>query len=395
MKILIISKIFPNHLSPMFGTFVFNETRALAQEHEVQVLAPIPWFPRLPVFKRWSQFAFIAPTEKIGGLPVAHPRYVVFPKIGRSLYGLNYILGIRRAVNQIHKTSGFDAILAHYAYPDGYAAAYFARKFGCPLLLKTHGSDIHEDVRYRSRRFGVVKALRRADRIIPVSQSLKKQIEALRIPPAKIQVIHNGIDTQHFNVRNQAACRAELGLAPDEKILLFVGQLVPVKGVLSLIQLFQKYIQQHGPQLRLVLVGGGELEKAVRQQIKAVNLEKQVTLAGPQHHDQIPKWMNAADILCLNSLNEGYPTVLIEAQACGLPIIATDVGGVREIIQNQNLERLIAPGDTAGFLTGLQELYQQIERNQKNRISRYSRTWDDVANDITRILQELVKHKTK
>lgn len=115
-----------------------------------------------------------------------------------------------------------------------------------------------------------------------------------------------------------------------------------------------------------------------------------VKLVGSQKHTQIPKWMNAADILCLNSLNEGYPTVLIEAQACGLPIIATDVGGVREIIQNQEPERLIPPGDEIAYLQGLTQLYAQIETTRKTRKSRYSRTWDDVAADITQDFTRLV-----
>jgi glycosyltransferase involved in cell wall biosynthesis len=97
----------------------------------------------------------------------------------------------------------------------------------------------------------------------------------------------------------------------------------------------------------------------------------------------------------LNSLNEGYPTVLIEAQACGLQIIATDVGGVGEIIQNQGLERLVSPGDVTGYLQGLLELYPQIEGNRSDRKSRFSRTWDDVADDITQELRKLIGRKNE
>lgn len=387
MKILIISKIFPNRQEPTFGTFVFDETAELSKSHEVMVVAPVPWFPRWKIFRRWYLFSQIPLREKVGNIAVEHPRYLVFPKIGRSLYGISYFLGIRKTVEKIWQQFQFDAIIAHYAYPDGYAAAFLRSKYKRPLLLKVHGSDINEDILYRARRFGVLAALRKADRIIAVSQALQGKLLVIGIPDEKVKVIPNGINNSTFKMMDQMQCRRELALAPDKFYILFVGNLVPVKGVTLLIQAFHQFIEFGNSDVELLIIGDGRLRLSIEQAIDDKNLNQYVTMLGKKPHDQIPKWMNASDLLCLSSNNEGYPVVLIEAKSCGLPVLATNVGGVREIIDHNDF--IVPPADIDALAFGLREMVKKVKQQPHGRVAMFFRSWKDVAVEMNSELTQL------
>jgi len=389
MKLLILSKIFPNSRQPTLGTFVLDETIELAKLHEVRVVAPVPWFPPLKPLKKWYLFSQIPEQETINQLAVAHPRYFILPKVGRRFYGYSYIQGIKKTMARIWAEYPFDLIIAHYAYPYGYAATYFQRKYNRPLLLKVHGSDINVDLNYASRRSGALTALRRATRLVVVSQALREKVIQLGIPAEKLSVIYNGINQAAFRVMDQTECRHKLKLASDRRYLLFVGNLVPVKGISVLLEAFERLIRQQKNNLTLLILGSGDLRQQILNQIQQKGLTQQVQLLGAQSHEQIPLWMNACDVLCLSSFHEGYPTVLIEAQACGLPIVATNVGGVSEIIKNGDLERIVPPGNALTFSRALSDLLNLVEKNSLIRASRYQRSWQDVVSDMNQLFLDL------
>lgn len=390
MKLLIISKIFPNCLEPMFGPFVLNETLEFARHHELRVIAPVPWFPRWSLFKKWYHYSQIPAFEMIQDLSVAHPRYFVSPRIGRMFYGVNYIWGIHATVTQLWQKFRFDAIIAHYAYPDGYAAAYFRKKFQRPLMLKVHGSDINEDTRYFSRRLGTFSALRQADRVIAVSHALKRRISALGLPTQHVKVLHNGVDLAQFRPMDPLQCRRELNLPQDTTLLLCIANLLPVKGLPTLIMAFQRLLAMHPEPVMLFIVGEGPARVELEALLARQHLENKIILCGAQPHSKIPIWLNAADVFCLSSVNEGYPTVLIEAQACGVPVVATDVGGVSEIIQSRGCERMVPAGDHVAFAQALNDLLTTIRSQPAPRQPRFQRTWADVVQDLQLELEELV-----
>ncbi|MBN1348680.1 glycosyltransferase family 4 protein [candidate division KSB1 bacterium] len=388
MKLLIISKMFPNRLEQTFGKFVLDETIELAKMHDVRVIAPIPWFPRLPIFPKWYHFSLIPQQDTINNIPVYYPRYIVTPKIGRSFYGRNYIRGIRRTVARIWSHFQFDLILAHYAYPDGYSAAYYKKLYKRPLVLKLHGSDINEDLDIRGLRKGTLRALQKADLLVPVSRALKEEMLSEGIAAEKIKVINNGINKSLFRRMDRAECRRRLNLPPDKQLILYVGYLDPVKGVPLLIDGFQNYLNLGGNNTDLLLVGDGELREEVKQKINQMNLNQHVKLMGNKSHEQIPLWMNACDALCLSSYFEGYPMVLIEAKSCGLPIVATDVGGIKEILHDDASSRIVPRGDAMAIGRGIQQVLQQ--NRAAGGVLPVSRSWEDVAEDMNREFKALM-----
>ncbi len=384
MKILVISKIFPNALEPNFGTFVFDETKALSKIHEVRVVAPVPWFPEVKFFKNWYAYSQIPKEEIIENIPVSHPTYLVTPKIGRSFYGYFLRQGLKKTIEKIRVEFKFDIIIAHYAYPEGLAAAYFSKKYNCPLILKIHGSDINVDINYRARKIGVVKALRAADVILSVSEALKDKIIQLGIPAAKVFRLYNAVDSG-FSVQDQKMSRQKLNLLPDKKYILFIGNLIPIKGISNLIDAFEKYILKEFSEVDLVIIGAGPLRSELEKKIEKINSGNRIRLLGVRPHSEIPAWMNACDLLCLPSYNEGFPVTLIEARACGLPFVASRVGGIPELVTPVDSDRLVPPGDIDALGKALKQKISESMLSEITRISRFARTWKDVAGEMTKI----------
>jgi glycosyltransferase involved in cell wall biosynthesis/peptidoglycan/xylan/chitin deacetylase (PgdA/CDA1 family) len=321
MKLLIITNLFPNKKEPTRGIFNKQQFFELAKLCELKVIAPVPWHKAQGIPGR----------EAIDGIDVYHPRYFMIPKIGRSLYGIFFFLGLIGTVRRIKQVFCFDSILATWAYPDGFAASLLARLLKKPLVIKVHGSDINISTRYFIRRKMIVWALNSSEKVIAVSAALKEEMVKIGVPSEKIVIVPNGVDAELFKPMDQAECRKKLELPLDKKIVLFVGNLVRVKGVEALVSAFADLRVS----ALLVLVGDGPLEGILRAKVKELNIKNRVIFAGRITHDAIRNYMNACDIFCLASLNEGCPNVALEAMACGKPVVATKVGGLPEIVTDE------------------------------------------------------------
>ncbi len=379
MNILTFTTLWPNAEQPNFGVFVKHRVAAMARLAgvNVRVVAPVPYFPSSTksfhrrgaenaegaqreksklcatsanlcasavekTFKlltsdsirnRWQQFARIPEHEVIDGLPTQHPRYLVTPKIGMSFYGNWMARGAFETVERLHRKQPFDLIDAHYVYPDGYAATLIGKRLNIPVFITARGSDINLFSRMPLIRQKIVKALNRAAGIIAVSEALKTRIVELGIAAEKIAVIRNGVDQEVFFPRDRSEARRRLKLEAEDKILLSVGALVPVKGFDRLIDamaLLKR--EEQGSLLKLFVIGEGSERRALESRISNLKLEARVRLLGAKPQAELADWYSAADLFCLASHREGCPNVVIEAMACGLPIVATNVGGVAELV---------------------------------------------------------------
>ena len=183
MKILVITNLFPNSIEPTRGIFNLQQIKEMANipDIEIRIIAPVPWFPCLRINNKWHKFSLVPKREIIGKFEVYHPRYVVIPKILRSLDGISYFLGVIGAVKTIRKNFSFDSILATWAYPDGFAASLVAKLLKKPLILKTHGSDINTTAEYGFRRKMIIFALKESEMVITVTEDLKRKIVNLKI----------------------------------------------------------------------------------------------------------------------------------------------------------------------------------------------------------------------
>jgi glycosyltransferase involved in cell wall biosynthesis len=347
LRVLAITKIFPNAEEPLSAPFNRQQFAALGRRCELRVMATLPWFPGAGYLARWSsagKLARVPRRERIEGLAVAHPRTLYVPRLAHGAWGPLYAASIAPAV--LRERGRVDVVLGSWAYPDGFAAVIAAQLLRVPCVVKLHGSDINVIAKLPGPRRLTAWALPRAARVVAVSRALADEVVALGVRRERVAIVMNGVDGELFQPADRAAARAELGL-PAGPLALYVGNLKADKGVLDLARAWASV-----PRGTLAIVGGGparaELEAAVAP------LGGRVVLAGPQPLAAVPRWMAACDALVLPSHAEGTPNVVLEALACGRRVVATAVGGVPDLLPQPALGELMPPRDPPALAAAIQ-----------------------------------------
>jgi glycosyltransferase involved in cell wall biosynthesis len=333
IRLLVFSTVFPNGAQPHHGIFVRERMRGLPPDVEVRVVAPAPWFPFVSGLR--PGFRPSVPKEEIqDGVRVLHPKFISIPGLAKSLDGLLLFLGSLPALLRLRREFRFDAIDAHFVYPDGLAAVLLGKVFRVPVLITLRGM-LPLLVPYHLRRPQLRYALRNAARIVAVSGSLKEDAARLGIDPGRVRVIENGIDPGLFRPLDRKEARRSLGLPVDGPLLVSVGTLSPRKGF----HLVMEAMTRLGSDLRFAIVGGDGAEGAMESELRSLavrfGLEDRVIFAGPRSRAELASWYSAADLFVLASGHEGCPNVVLEALACGTPVVATPVGNVAELVTEE------------------------------------------------------------
>jgi glycosyltransferase involved in cell wall biosynthesis len=399
LRILTLTSLFPNGVDPLFGVFIKERVRQMAKRHDLRVVAPVPFFPRIRWPGRWYRHSLVRSQERIDGMEVYHPRYFLPPRVGMAFYGLFYFFSIWPFLKRMHRRYPFDLIDAHYVYPDGLAAVMVSKVFKKPVVLSARGSDINLFITFPLIRRWIIYTLHRSDHIVAVSGALKKTMVEIGIDDKKISVVPNGIDPDTFRPISQSRARSLLQLPPRGKMLLSVGNLLPTKGFQYIIEAFASIGRApEGRHMRLYIVGQGPYRAELEKQIERLDLRSRVFLIGPIPHQQLYRWYNAADLFCLASVREGWPNVVMEALACGLPVVATAVGGVPEILTSQEDGLLIdAPRDSRfAQQLGTTILTALRKRWSREKIARRRRdnTWQSVARRMEEIFRQTLSDRS-
>jgi teichuronic acid biosynthesis glycosyltransferase TuaC len=360
-RVLLFSTVFPNAAQPHHGVFVRERMRGLPADVEVRVMAPTPWFPLVSGLR--PGFRPTVPPEEIqDGVPVFHPRFLSFPGILKSLDGLLLFLSTLPALVRLRREFRFDVIDAHFVYPEGLAAVLAGWLFRVPVVLTLRGM-LPLLIPYRLRRPQLRFALRRATRVIAVSESLR-QDAARFVLAEKVRVIENGIDPEVFHPVDRIEARRALGLAKYGPLVVSVGTLAPRKGF-HLVMEATASLRRRYPKLRFAIVGGDGAEGAcgaeLRQLAERLGIAEQVIFAGPRGRDELALWYSAADVFVLASAHEGCPNVVLEALACGTPVVATPVGNIPELVD----------GPDAGFV-----VERKVPALEKAIAAALDRAWD-------------------
>jgi glycosyltransferase involved in cell wall biosynthesis len=328
MKVLTFSTLYPNAARPTHGVFVETRLRELVASGQVQstVVAPVPWFPFThPAFGAYAAQARAPRAEARNGIEVLHPRFPALPKIGMTLAPFLLYRAVLSLVERLRRERGFELIDAHYFYPDGIAAAMLARRLGVPTVITARGTDVNLIAQYRIPRRMIRWAARQAGAVVAVSQALKEKLVALGVERERIHVLRNGVDLELFHPEGREKARADLELR--HPTLLSVGNLLAFKGhgvVIEALSLLPEY--------ELVIAGAGPDRAAFEALARERGVSGRVRFVGSFSQQDLRRYYCAADALALASSREGWPNVLLEAMACGTPVVATDVGGVPEIV---------------------------------------------------------------
>lgn len=339
MQILFLSSIYPRAYDPTRGIYCYRLCTQLAKRHHVRVVSPLSFLERRPRGPLDDQFVL-----EVG--PTTYPRYYYTPRLLRSQYGRFMWLSVKGHVRRLLREFAPDCVLSYWAHPDGEVAVRAAQLAEAPCGVIVGGSDVHVLAKDPGRGPAVARTLRSADAVFAVSQELRDRIVELAVSPDRVHVHYQGIDEQ-FSIGDKSAARRRLGMRSDRPVLLWVGRMVPVKGLEVLLAACAE-LRARGRDFELVLAGDGPLRGRLEAQAADLGLSGSMRFVGMRPHEELPDWYRAADLTVLPSYSEGLPNVLRESLACGTPYVATQVGGVGEL-STDPANRLVPPGDPASF----------------------------------------------
>ena len=329
MRILTFSSLFPNLNQPSHGIFVENRLRHLLASGalEARVVAPVPWVPSWPKLSgEYAKLAGVPAHETRHGIEISHPRYLVLPKIGMTLAPYLMYAGVLPTIRRLVAGGyDFDLIDAHYFYPDGVAAIWLGRYFGKPVTITGRGTDLNLIPAYARPRRLIQTAIRESAGMITVCQALKAPLLALGATDARVRVLRNGVDLKMFQPMERGPLRAKLGLT--RTTLASVGHLIERKGHDIVIK-----AMRHLPDCDLLIAGDGPEDAALRALAQAQGVGDRVRFLGRLGHGELREVYAASDILILASSREGWANVLLEAMACGTPVVASNVWGTPEVV---------------------------------------------------------------
>ena len=353
LRIALVTPMLPVPHDQTRGRYIHETARSLGKLATVKTFFQTMQYPRIPGFKpRSFIYGSVGPDYTLDGCDVEAFTFPGVPVVSRGYNGHIASLALTPRVRRFKP----DLVLAYWVYPDGFAAMRTARALGVPCIVGALGSDIHV-------RSGVNEKMTR--RTIGGIDALLTVSEAMR----------------------QYAIR-EWGVKPDEKMIVYVGRFVEAKGMRELITAFQQ-LAKDDPKVTLALVGDGVMKAELMALVASTGLTERVHLPGGQAPEQVAEWINAADVLTLPSWSEGYPNVVVEGVACGRPVVATDVGGTREILHADN-GILIPPKNAEALAKALRQALDQ-PWDRPAIAAAMSRTWDDVAVETLAVCEQVAR----
>ena len=368
MKILVISQMFPCKRHPTSGIFLANMLMELAKKVDrLIVVTPRVYIPKfLTIFKkRWKKWWLDPMTSNENDLEIIRPFVPFLP--GINMLGLNGVLmyySLRKTIKKYLKKEKIEIIVGHNILPEAIAATRLGKKYGLPVLSWAIGSDIHDFAQSsKLNNYLTKKCLENSNLILATSKELKSCIDKLCNCSVPRKTFYRGIDLGNFcNLPDKNVLKQNLNLKSNNKYILFVGRLIFDKGIYELAEAFinitKKYSDYH-----LILLGE-ELEKEALVKIfEDANVLNKVQFKGIAVHKEVARYMKASDLLLFPSWAEGLPNVVIESMAVGLPVVATDVGGIPEILYNE-ITGLSVPKQNVEKLT---EAAMQMIENQTLR----------------------------
>jgi teichuronic acid biosynthesis glycosyltransferase TuaC len=389
IRTLLFSTLFPSYTRPVHGVFVETRLRELLKTGEVEtkVVAPVPWFPfSMKRFGEYGKFAATPQFEHRNGLDIFHPRYFLPPKIGMNVAPYTLAHGAMPIIKKlINEGFDFDLIDAHYYYPDGVAAGFIAKWLGKPFIVTARGTDLNLISEYRRPRRLILETAKAAAASIGVSQALVDRLEALGAAREKTFVFRNGVDLERFKPENKWRARQKLGL-PNLPTILSVGNLLELKGHHIAIEALRLLPDD----TNLIIVGSGPEKERLERRVTELELSDRVRLVGQIPNDELRWLFSAADALALCSSREGWPNVLLESMACGTPVIATNIGGVPEIIRTATAGRLMESRTPDALAKSFRDLMKNCSSQSDLRIFASNFGWNTISQAQIKLFKSII-----
>ena len=392
-RLIVFSSLFPNAVQPTAGLFIRERMFRVGKQLPLVVVSPKPWFPGQGLIRLFRPHYRPMPArmEIQSGFEVHFPRFLAIPGLFRGLDSLFMALASYSTLRRL-KARGHNLIDAHFAYPDGHAATKLGRWLDLPVTVTLRGTEMPQ-----SRNPALVPRLREvfrdANKIITVSDSLRRLALSLGLSEDRGQVVGNGVDADKFAPVPRQEARTRYHLPVNAKVLITVGGLVERKGFHRVIACLPELLKTH-PDLHYLVVGGpcpeGDMSQVLKDQVAALGLGDRVHFLGSIPPDDL-KWpLSASDVFILSTRNEGWANVILEAMACGLPVVATDVGGNAEVVSRPDLGEIVPFDDQAALAEALERSLSKCWDATAIRAYAEDNSWDSRVAVLTGLFGQLV-----
>jgi teichuronic acid biosynthesis glycosyltransferase TuaC len=376
LKIAVVTRYFPSSAEPWQGRSAYQTLRVLARKADLRVFYPNAQYPSL-LKPRSRGYDRLDASFSPPGVKASYYDFPALPMLSRPLNGW---LAARALLPHVRAFAP-DLIFSCFLYPDGYAALKIAKELSVPVIVQSIGSDIN---RIGDPISGLLtrKVLREADSIVTVSGDLCAKAISMGAAPRTTRAVVNGCDLAVFHPMDRIEARRKLGLSPEAEAVVYIGRMDVKKGLRELVEA-ASLLRPSRPKLQMVLIGQGPDLALIEGAIQARGAAGFIHALPACAFDDVAVWMTAADLVTLPSYMEGCPNVVLEALACGRPVVATQVGGIPEIL-NDACGELVPPRDSAALAQALSSV---LDRNwDAKAVSAHgSRSWDTVADELLEV----------
>lgn len=381
-RVVTFTSLWPSPGQPHHGSFVQERMlRAVEGQDDLElvVVSPVAQPPAFWPGTR-ARLRGAPEVETRDGIAVHRPRYFHLPGMSLRAQAGRVARAALPVVARL--VEGRSAVVdAHYVYPDGVAAVRIARALGVPCIVTARGTDVNVIAAREVVAGQVREAMAQATRCFAVSDALRRRFaEVAGLDAARVEVLRNGVDLARFAPGDRAAARARLGLPADGRLVLGVGRLVAGKGF----EHAARALHLLPEDVALVVVGDGPRRAALRRAAPPGRLH----LLGARGRDAVAEAFRACDVFTLPSAREGWPNVVTEALASGLPVVATPVGGIPEILADPVAGELV-PAEPAALAAAISR--QLARGDQRAAIAQFARrwSWDEPIARLRTVLREV------
>ncbi|MBN2383613.1 glycosyltransferase [bacterium] len=371
MRILAISHLFPHQKEPRYGIFAARQLEEMhKQGADITVIVPRVWCPGvLRTFNRWKKYDHESPLCTFEGLETFKvPVFWLPGNFYNRWSGLATFLALKEKALELHKNKAFDMIYATGFFPDGEAASRLARFLKVPAACLSIGVDVNITA-HSSRRIyrHFVRTAKALDGLLACGQSVADVLK--NVSGKNPLCVYGVLDTEIFKpIHDKIPLKKQLGLPLDKTIVIYAGYLLKSKGVYELVEAIER-VRKQIPRIMLIMCGAGPEEDGLMKIIREKHLEQTVRLLGEIDPDHMCKWMQASDLFVLASYTEGMPNAVMEAMACGVPVVTTTVGGLPSAIGDCTGAILVPPRNVPLLVNAI---YQILSDDQLMRTMQIS-----------------------
>jgi teichuronic acid biosynthesis glycosyltransferase TuaC len=382
----VVTAHFPSSAQPTHGRPALETMRILSGKCALRVFYPHAAYPS--VLKPRSRIYDAFDTSyQVPGVNVGYYDYPALPLLSRPFNG-----NIAARVLLPHVRSfAPDLIFNYFLYPDGYAALKIGKALSVPVVVMGVGSDVHSvGDRFSAMRTRTV--LREADFAVAISNDLRQRMVAMGARAEKTRAVVSGCDVSVFHPMDRLEARRKLGMDPDAEAVVYIGRMDMKKGLGELVEAAAS-LHAERPGLHVYLIGEGSDRPVIENAIQAHNAAGYIHALPECTFDDVAVWMTAADLVTLPSYMEGCPNVVLEALACGRPVVATNVGGIPEIMSDR-CGLLVPPRDSIALA---QALASALDRSWDAVAvsARGGRSWNAVAAELLEIFESVAAVRQK